>query len=128
MTFLFQCLSYAYEIRPSKVLTRLRIGHIRLTHNYLRRSGADRLAPVCQHFASELTVKHFMVECASHNDARRDHGYQDLSLPDILGDEVNINSLVSYLKTINVYYDINFSFTRQCCELTPTVFYVYSFY
>ena len=53
--------------KVSMILTRLRIGHTRATHQYLM----ERLPqPYCEDCLVPLTVKHFLAECPSHIDTR----------------------------------------------------------
>jgi ribonuclease HI len=49
------------------VLTRIRIGHTRLTHSYLL---AREPRPQCSHCQSELTIEHILVQCAQFNSIR----------------------------------------------------------
>jgi len=44
------------------VITRLRIGHSRMTHSYLLSRESQ---PVCDHCKCHLTVKHMLLECPS---------------------------------------------------------------
>ena len=60
----------------SIIITRLRIGHTRLTHQYLMEG---REQPYCDDCLVPQTVKHFLAECPSHSDSRelfypRTHG------------------------------------------------------
>ena len=50
--------------KTSIILTRLRIGHTKATHQYLM----ERLyQPYCEDSLVPLTFKHFLAECPSHN-------------------------------------------------------------
>lgn len=61
--------SSAQKQRKSEILlTRLRIGHCRLSHRYLM-EGAP--APYCEDCLVPLTVKHVLAECPTHNHVRR---------------------------------------------------------
>ena len=51
----------------SIILTRLRIGHTKLTHQYLME---NRQQPYCSDCIVPLTVKHVLAECPSHSDIR----------------------------------------------------------
>ena len=53
--------------KNSIIITRLRIGHTRLTHQYLMEG---REQPYCEDCLVPLTVKHFVAECPSHSDSR----------------------------------------------------------
>ena len=48
--------------RDETVITRLRIGHSRVTHSYLMSRESQ---PVCDHCKRHLTVKHMLLECPS---------------------------------------------------------------
>jgi len=48
--------------RDETVITRLRIGHSRMTHSYLLSRESQ---PVCDHCKCHLTVKHMLLECPS---------------------------------------------------------------
>ena len=52
-----------------RTLTRLRLGHSRLTHSYLMSGGAP---PSCDNCGEDvrLTIKHLLVECPAHRTAR----------------------------------------------------------
>lgn len=52
----------------SKILTRLRIGHTRLTHGHLL-EGTN--GPYCEDCILPLTVKHIIAECPSYDEGRR---------------------------------------------------------
>ena len=57
--------------RWSRVLSRLRIGHTKLTHGYLLTGGGE--PPTCENCQSEpqITIKHILTECPAHLHARR---------------------------------------------------------
>ena len=92
--------SFQKDRRTEIVLTRLRIGHSRLTHNFIL-EGSD--APVCTFCGSILSVEHILVHCPTHNAARRKYGFSDKQLSHILGDGVDIKNLVKFLKEIDIY-------------------------
>ena len=48
--------------RDETVLTRLRIGHSRVTHSYLLSRESQ---PICDHCKCVFTVKHMLLECPS---------------------------------------------------------------
>ena len=54
--------------RDEVVLTRLRIGHSRLTHSYLM---AGDPAPVCVACDAPFTIKHILLDCVDFADIRR---------------------------------------------------------
>ena len=54
--------------RDEVVLTRLRIGHSRLTHSYLMEGEP---APICTACDTPYTIKHILLDCVDFADARR---------------------------------------------------------
>ena len=60
--------SFQKERRNEIALTRLRIGHTRLTHQYIV-EGSD--APVCAPCDEVLSVEHILVHCPRYNNQRR---------------------------------------------------------
>ena len=50
------------------VLTRLRIGHTRLTHSYLLKREDQ---PFCISCNEPITVKHFLIDCIEFSHVRR---------------------------------------------------------
>ena len=48
--------------RDKTVITRLRIGHSRMTHSYLLSRESQ---PICDHCKCHLMVKHMLLECPS---------------------------------------------------------------
>ena len=79
--------SSAWCVRCEEViLARLRIGHCHLTHSFLFRRDPP---PSCQRCDSLLTVDHVLIACLTFN-ANRERFLFDLSLAEILGDNVDI--------------------------------------
>lgn len=54
--------------REEVILTRLRIGHTRLTHEYLMTRSSP---PICRTCNTQLTVKHILTDCTQYADKRR---------------------------------------------------------
>ena len=95
--------------KESIILTRLRIGHTKVTHQYLMERG---LQPYCLDCIVPLTVMHFIAECPSHTNARN-QTFQLTSnmnhketLKHILADDSNtefhMEKLISYLREIDM--------------------------
>jgi len=61
------CLRHPVVTQYSVLISRLRIGHCRLTDSYLL-SGDDR--PTCTFCVLPLTVKHILLECTNLQDIR----------------------------------------------------------
>ena len=81
------------------VLTRLRIGHTRLTHGFILDGNG---APVCDHCDLPLSVDHILVHCTKFLDAKRKYGLHSKSLSEILGEDVNISQLFGFLEEISI--------------------------
>ena len=101
---------YAHMPRKLKViLCRLRIGHSRLTHGYLM-SGDYQ--PFCQDCLVPLTVRHFLTECPSFEDARCRHlpirqaGDDSLTLEKILGKDCSHFKLLDFLEEVGLLSNI----------------------
>ncbi len=87
--------------RDEVVLSRLRIGHTRLTHSYLlKREPRPRCIP-CD---SDLTVKHILLDCIDLTDTRRK--YFNVSSLAELFQGTDIEALLHFLKEINLYRKI----------------------
>ena len=95
--------SFHKNRRTEIVLTRLRIGHSRLTHSFIL-NGSE--APRCARCNSIVSVEHILVLCPLNNVARQKYGFLDKQLSQILGNDVDIDNLVGFLKEIDVYSDI----------------------
>ncbi|KAI5715377.1 hypothetical protein M8J77_015106 [Diaphorina citri] len=79
------------------ILTRMRIGHTRLTHNHLFTKSAP---PICQ-CGAPLSVRH-ILSCHRH-----DHIRSSLHPPPSLGDdEEGVTSLFTYLQQLDIYHMI----------------------
>ena len=98
--------------REEIVLSRLRIGHTRLTHSYLLKH--TRLThsyllkredkPQCIGFDTQLNVKHFLLECIDFIDVRRSC-FQSNSLKDLFKN-VCVERILSFLKRTNLFNKI----------------------
>ena len=88
------------------ILSRLRIGHTRMTHGFLM-SGDHQ--PFCEDCLVPLTVRHLMVECPSLLDERERHfpaSFKGIdggfSLSKILGKDYKENCLFSFIEDIGI--------------------------
>ena len=88
----------SYETR----LSRLRIGHTYLTHKHLWQ-GDD--APVCDVCDVYVTVHHILVDCRKYNNLRNKYQIsRDIAI--LLGDNVNCENLMNFLKEIGIFHEI----------------------
>lgn len=106
--------SSSHRVRRVEVcLTRLRIGHTRVTHGHLMERAP---APYCMDCLVPQTVIHLLCECPSFGDARRqffphlrrvDPGshLESILAPPQRG-AYNVDSLMEYLRAIDVYDSI----------------------
>ena len=87
------------------ILSRLRIGHTRLTHEFLMNGNPQ---PFCDDCLVPLTVKHLMVECPSFNDERKEYLINcktadgNYSIEKILGYHFNADNLFRYIEKIGI--------------------------
>ena len=99
--------------KHSIILTRLRIGHTKATHQYLMEQAPQ---PYCQDCLVPLSVKHFLAECPSTSDVRM-RCYPasadlepDATLKLILAEKpdelYNSEQLIDFLRRIGVFDDI----------------------
>ena len=88
------------------VMTRLRIGHSYLTHNYLMTSGAERQAPLCPTCNILFSISHILVDCPSFTVNRRAFGLEGRPLKDLLGENAPVDDIISFLKEIDLFYKI----------------------
>ena len=80
--------------REEVVLTRLRIGHCRLTHGFLM---AREEIPVCDTCNVPVTVSHILTSCIQFSDVRERVGLSE-DLPEILGnDSDRLQALFQFL-------------------------------
>ena len=91
--------------RPSRkeevVLSRVRIGHTRLTNVY-RMKGEPQ--PVCQHCQQINTVKHIMLECNQTQNLRNTY-LKGNTMFEIF-EQTNVNNILKYLKEADLYSKI----------------------
>ena len=84
-------------------ITRLRIGHTRLTHgHYMER----RAAPTCSYCPHKiLTIKHFLIDCQKYDQERYKYNL-DRELKDLLGENCEVEKVVAYLRDTGLYNEI----------------------
>lgn len=87
-----------------RVLTRLRIGHTRLTHCFLLKKESP---PVCDCCGIVVTVRHIMLECRKFDDARRMYGLDSITLRAALcNDNDSETRLLEFLKETGLYREL----------------------
>lgn len=80
------------------ILTRLRLGHTRLTHEHLLSRNA---IPNCEACNTEVTVKHLLLECTKYATERRRWQVPN-TIQATLGEDCNSSNLLNFLKDINI--------------------------
>ena len=94
--------SHQSNRRYEKVLTRLRIGHCRLTHKSVREG---RGLSECDHSRALQTVEHIQIECPEFARQKQTYVLENKSLEMILGEATDIEKLMPFLKDINIFYE-----------------------
>jgi hypothetical protein len=81
------------------ILTRLWIGHTRLTYGHLL---CGELSSFCNNWGTPLTVSHILVDCPRYAKAR--HLYHlNGALPEMLGDDRrSISNVLGFLNTVGM--------------------------
>ena len=87
--------------KQETVMSRLRIGHTWLTHNYLLKREDQ---PMCHACDSLYTVKHVLVECSDFLQTRN-RFYRTTDMFTLFR-EVNASRIIGYLKELGVYSKI----------------------
>ena len=92
-----QCMNRRDEV----VLTRLRIGHSRLTHSYLMEGEP---APMCIGCDTPFTIKHILLDCVDFADTRR-HFYDSQDLYNLFK-SVAKDKILGFVREIGLYHKI----------------------
>ena len=96
--------SSTQKVRSHEViLSRLRIGHTKLTHKFLMEGGDP---PICESCQVRVTVKHFLIECPKYLRERNLYFGRSPKINIILGDDFNIAKLVGFLSKTNIFNQI----------------------
>lgn len=86
-----------------KKLSRLRVGHTRITHNFKNGTNFHRTCPTCD---EKATVEHFLVNCPIFEMMRTKHNLPN-NIQDILANDKNTEeTLIQFLKESRIYYDL----------------------
>ena len=88
--------------KEESVLTRLHIGHTRLTHAYLMKQ--DEEAPMCIGCDEPLTVEHILTRCWDLYDIRRKH--YSVENFKVLFRDVPPDKIFGFLKEAGIFYKI----------------------
>ena len=84
-----------------RVLTRLRIGHTRLTHSFL----LEKKPPTnCECCGTIVDVRHLLLQCRKYEKERQENDISMTSLVEVLGNDENcIRELLKFLKDTCLY-------------------------
>ena len=86
------------------LLTRLRIGHSRITHRHLLLREAEPTCPHC--FFSQLTIYHILADCCGLRHLYRQYFKTSLpQLTNLIGEKPH-SAIICFLKDAGFYYDI----------------------
>ncbi|XP_050499098.1 uncharacterized protein LOC126891791 [Diabrotica virgifera virgifera] len=88
--------------RDQVILTRLRLGHTRLTNSHV---FSYKQEPRCDNCEEKLTIKHLLENCAALTPKRILYNIPN-KLSDILGLQCNMSNLKRFLSAINILYNI----------------------
>ena len=80
-------------------LSRLRVGHTRLTHEHLMTRDPP---PTCEDCNQLLTVKHIIIYCPKYQAARSSQRFPN-DIGELLGWNCKVEKLMEFLKEIDIY-------------------------
>lgn len=92
--------SYRTSRQEEVILSRLRIGHTRLTHTYLLTNLAPPSCPHCS--ADDLSVEHFF-SCPALNNIRSNLNVSSTIISTLNNNHETINSTLTYLRATHFY-------------------------
>ena len=87
--------------RDQVVISRLRIGHTRLTHSFILKQEPQQQCLTCQ---TTCTVKHFLIECRAFVVIRK-RFFKVNNLTDLF-ENVKIDDVLSFLRETELYQKI----------------------
>lgn len=92
-----------YSASEQRILTRLRIGHTRITYSYLMDNTCQ---PVCRFCGTDLNVQHILVDCFGFTSARRNCGISGTLSEILRNDDNEEKSVIKFIKEIEMYKSI----------------------
>ena len=91
---------YHKNRKTEVIISRLRIGHTRFTHQFILEGSS---APVCARCGLPMSVEHILVHCPNFDNHRRRYHMRGKQINEILGEEVDIPALTGFLNSIGMY-------------------------
>ena len=82
-----------------KKLNRARIGHTRMTHEYLMAKGNP---PMCQECGTTLTIKHIFEECIQYKKQREEFDISHLIKISLDPNPTNKRKTIEFFKRIKI--------------------------
>ena len=82
------------------ILSRLRIGHTRMTHKHLMENDNPPICDICH---VRISVQHILISCSKYDLLRRQHFGLHPVLETILGDKIDIQRLLIFLKGAKLF-------------------------
>jgi hypothetical protein len=87
-------------------ISRVRLGHTRLTHSYLMKPLPEQVQPLCESCGRMLTIKHLLVECI-RDDGHRVWLLGDQGLRSVLAENEGImKRIVEFFREIDFFDEI----------------------
>ena len=86
------------SIEEQVIISRLHIGHTRLTHSFILKQEQQPQCATCQ---IPCTVKHFLIECGAFALTRKNF-FNANNMKDLF-EKVNIDDILSFLREIRLY-------------------------
>lgn len=84
-------------------ITRLRIGHTRVTHSHFY---TGEQPPVCGPCGVPITAKHLLLECRNYDEVREKYFDDNTSMNVIFNNRENVLKLLEFIKELNIYKEI----------------------
>ena len=94
--------SFKKNQKEKVTLSRLRIGHTRITHSYLLEGKQQPMCYACQ---TKYTVKHILIECTDLAHIRKT--FDSANNMKELFQNAEINNVISFLKTMKLFIHKN---------------------
>ncbi|GLV38508.1 hypothetical protein CBL_20399 [Carabus blaptoides fortunei] len=84
-------------------ITRLRIGHTKMTHMFLITRQPE---PMCETCNVRQTVKHALVQCPQYRNQRQEHELDNTITSVLSNNEENITKLIAFLNSTELIKQI----------------------